>query len=101
MKRTISAAAVAILALANLLVHAAPGETHTGQGTVNRVDANAGKVNMTHGPIASLKWPGMTMDFTVKDKQALAGLKTGQKVEFRLTEQSKGHYVITEIVLAK
>jgi Cu(I)/Ag(I) efflux system membrane fusion protein len=74
---------------------------HRGHGTVNSVDAKAGKVNLTHGPIATLKWPGMTMDFAVSDKQALAKLKAGQKVEFKVAEQSKGQYVITEIGPAK
>ena len=78
-----------------------PEQAHKGRGTVNGVDAKAGKVNLTHGPIASLKWPGMTMDFAVSDKQALAKLKPGQKVEFKLVEKTKGQYVITEIAPAK
>ena len=80
---------------------AAPEQAHKGRGTVNGVDAKAGKVNLTHGPIATLKWPGMTMDFAVSDKQALAKLKPGQKVEFKLVEKTKGQYVITEIAPAK
>jgi Cu/Ag efflux protein CusF len=70
---------------------------HKGEGTVNSVDAKAGKVNLSHGPIQALKWPAMTMDFSVKDKQRLAKLKPGQKVTFKLTEESKGQYTITEI----
>ncbi|MBI4205820.1 MAG: copper-binding protein [Betaproteobacteria bacterium] len=98
MKRiTATIAAFAFLVLASGSIHAAEGEAHKGQGTVNRVDANAGKINLTHGPIPSLKWPGMTMDFAVKDKQGLAKLKAGQKVEFKVAEQSKGQYAITEI----
>ena len=98
MKRiTATIAAFAFLVLASGSIHGAEGEAHKGQGTVNRVDANAGKVNLTHGPISSLKWPGMTMDFAVKDKQGLAKLKAGQKVEFKVAEQGKGQYVITEI----
>ena len=79
----------------------AQGQVHKGQGTVDRVDDKAGKINLTHGPIATLKWPGMTMGFAVSDKQALAGLKPGQKVEFKLVEKTKGHYVITEITPGK
>src|SRR5512146_3275878 len=74
---------------------AATAQVHKGRGTVNRVDVNAGKVNITHGPIRSLNWPGMSMDFTVKDKQGLAKLKPAQKVEFKLAEQSRGQYVVT------
>ncbi|HJX18426.1 MAG TPA: copper-binding protein [Acidiferrobacterales bacterium] len=84
----------------------AAGETgpaasiHKGEGTVHRVDAAAGKLNMTHGPIKSLKWPGMTMDFRVKDKAVLTGIKPGQQVEFDL-EKSDSQYVITRITPAR
>jgi Cu(I)/Ag(I) efflux system protein CusF len=47
--------ALAFLVLASGSIHAAEGEAHKGQGTVNRVDANAGKINLTHGPIPGLK----------------------------------------------
>jgi Cu(I)/Ag(I) efflux system protein CusF len=81
--------------------NSAQGQVHKGQGTVNRIDEKAGKLNLTHGPIATLKWPGMTMNFTVSDRQSLAKLKPGQKVEFKLVEKSKGQYVITEIAPVK
>ncbi len=75
-------------------------QSHPGQGTVNSVDAKAGKVNLTHGPVPTLNWPGMTMDFPVADKQALAKLKPGQKVEFKVVEKAKGQFVIGEIAPA-
>ena len=43
----------------------------------------------------------MTMDFAVKDRQALARLTPGQKVNFMVIEQPKGRYVISEISPAK
>jgi Cu/Ag efflux protein CusF len=43
----------------------------------------------------------MAMNFAVSDRQALAGLKPGQKVEFKLVEKTKGQYVITEIAPVK
>lgn len=75
-------------------------QAHPGQGTVNGVDAKAGKVNLTHGPVPTLNWPGMTMDFPVADKQALTKLKPGQKVDFKVVEKSKGQFVISEIAPA-
>jgi Cu/Ag efflux protein CusF len=98
---TANIAAFAFLVLASWSIHAAQGDAHKGQGTVNRVDANTGKINVTHGPIPGLKWPGMTMDFAVKDKQGLAKLKAGQKVEFKVVEQPRGQYVVTDIAPAK
>lgn len=102
MKRNcLSAAALVLLTFTALSVQAADNRVHRGQGTVNQVDAAASKVNMTHGPIQTLKWPGMTMNFVVKDKRLLDGLKSGQKVDFSLAEQAKGQYVITQIAPAK
>ncbi len=74
---------------------------HSGEGTVNKVDVAAGKINLTHGPIKSLGWSGMTMDFPVKDKALLSGLKPGQKVAFELEKTPDGRYPITRITPAK
>ena len=84
----------------NMDSHAAV-QSHEGKGTINSVDAKSGKINMTHDPITSLNWPGMTMDFEVQDKAALTGLKPGQKVTFKLVETRKNKYVISEITVAK
>lgn len=77
------------------------GKTHHGIGVINTVDAKKSKVNMTHEAIPSLDWPGMTMNFKVTDKKAMAMLKPGDKVEFELAEQPKGQYVITKIAPAR
>ncbi|MFA5123936.1 efflux RND transporter periplasmic adaptor subunit, partial [Zavarzinia sp.] len=37
--------------------------SHQATGTLDGIDAKTGSVTVTHGPVASLKWPGMTMDF--------------------------------------
>lgn len=76
-------------------------ETHHGKGKINRVDVKAGVINITHEPIASLRWAGMTMDFDVQDKAMLRNLKKGQKVVFNLIEAVKGKYVISEITAVK
>ncbi len=41
-------------------------------------------MELDHEPIPSLKWPRMTMEFSVADKAALARLKKGDAVEFEL-----------------
>lgn len=75
-------------------------ESYAASGTVNRVDTQAGQVNTTHGPIADLGWPGMTMSFPVKDKAVLRHITPGERVDFRLTQED-GRYVITKIAAAK
>ncbi len=78
----------------------AAGQAHKGQGTVNSVDAKAGKVNLTHGSIVTLKWPGGTMDFQVKNTAVLKGVAPGQKVEFDIVQAGPGEFVITRIAPA-
>jgi Cu/Ag efflux protein CusF len=79
----------------------AQAEKPAGQGTLNSVDAKAPKLNVTHGPIAGLKWPGMTMDFSVAPGVDLVGLKPGSKIAFTLSRGADGTYVIDEIKLAE
>src|SRR3989338_2637807 len=47
--------------------HAAVG--HRVQGTLNAVNAD-GTVNITHGPVETLDWPGMTMDFVLANSSS-------------------------------
>ena len=71
-------------------------QSHQATGVVIRVDAAKGVVALQHGPIKSLDWPGMTMDFSVRDPKLLTAIKPKQKVTFELVEE-KGRYVITSI----
>ena len=64
------------------------------------MDAKTASVTLAHGPIASLKWPAMTMDFKVKDAALLRAVKPGQKVVFDLTGEASGEYVIVRIQAA-
>ncbi len=72
---------------------AAPA-THRGEGRVEAVDAKTASVTLAHGPIPTLKWPAMTMDFKVKDAALLRTLKPGQKIDFDTVAGAPGEYVI-------
>lgn len=74
-------------------------QSHKAKGTLNKVNPD-GSVNITHGPVASLGWPGMTMNFQVKDKALLKGINPGQKISFEIGKTASG-YVITAISAAK
>jgi len=52
-------------------------------GTVEKVDAGAGKVTIDHGPIPNLDMDAMTMVFRVQDSGLLQGVKAGDKVQFQ------------------
>jgi Cu(I)/Ag(I) efflux system membrane fusion protein len=88
--------------------HGAPGHDHAhdhrpectqpaplAQGTVDEVDAAAGRIKLTHGPIPSVGMPGMTMGFRA-DPALLKGIAPGQTVEFDV-EKRGGDYVVTRL----
>jgi len=72
------------------------GKAHKGAGTVKKVDPAGGKVTIAHGPIPTMKWPAMSMTFTVKDKALLGKFSQDKKVEFEFVEQGS-NYVITSV----
>ncbi len=55
----------------------------TVSGTVEKVDAGAGKVTIDHGPIPNLDMDAMTMVLRVRDPALLQGVKEGDKVRFQ------------------
>ncbi|WP_374487303.1 efflux RND transporter periplasmic adaptor subunit [Zoogloea sp.] len=68
---------------------------HRAEGTVGSVDAKDGTVSLSHGPVASLKWPAMTMEFKVANPSLLQALKPGVKVDVEFVERQPGEWVIT------
>ena len=75
----------------------AQADKPSGEGKVNSIDATGRKINMTHGPVAALKWPGMTMDFVVAPGVDLTVLKPGAKILFTLKPGADGMYMIDAI----
>ena len=69
-------------------------------GEVRKVDKDAKKITIKHGPLASLDMPAMTMVFQVKDPAMLDQVKAGDKVKFQ-AEKIGAAYTITKIEPAK
>lgn len=77
---------------------AAKSISHQGAGKVISIDRQRLKVKLEHGPIASLNWPGMTMDFAVTRAGLLEKLQPGAQVTFRLVPgDAPGRWVIDQI----
>lgn len=74
--------------------------SHKGTATVKAIDWNKNIVKLAHDPIASLKWPAMTMNFQIKEHTLMQGIKVGDSVAFTFI-QSNGDYVITHIQPSK
>ncbi len=68
---------------------------HNATGVVTKPPAN-GKVTIKHDPVPSLKWPGMTMGFVVKDKAVADKLKPGAKIEFQFVQEGRD-YIVTSV----
>ena len=69
-------------------------------GEVRRIDKDAKKLTIRHGPIKSLDMPPMTMVFQVKDAALLDKVSPGDKVRFH-AEKIRGGYQVTEIETVK
>jgi Cu(I)/Ag(I) efflux system membrane fusion protein len=70
---------------------------HQATGTVDSVDLKDGTVNLSHGPVASLKWPAMTMEFKTANPALLQALKPGAKASVEFVERQPGEWVITSV----
>lgn len=65
-------------------------------GEVRKVDKEAKKLTIRHGPIANLDMPAMTMVFHVKDEAMLDRVKPGDKIKFA-AEKVGGAFTVTRI----
>ena len=96
MKSTITASLLALACFAVAAQTPATSPKEMADAEVRKVDIDAKKVTLKHGPIKNLDMPGMTMVFQVKDATLLDKLKTGDKIRFS-AEQQQGAYVVTGI----
>ncbi|MBC7833066.1 MAG: efflux RND transporter periplasmic adaptor subunit [Hyphomicrobium sp.] len=71
----------------------APAGVYAGEGKVESVEADG--ITISHGPVAALKWPPMTMGFGKPDPKAFADIKPGDTVRF---EFKKGGAMDHELV---
>jgi Cu/Ag efflux protein CusF len=70
------------------------------EGEVRKVDKEAKKITIKHGPLKNLDMPPMTMVFQVKDPALLDKVKAGDQVKFR-AEKLGGAFTVTAIEPAK
>ena len=70
------------------------------EGEVRKVDKEAKKITIKHGPLQSLDMPAMTMVFQVKDPALLDKVKAGDKIRFQ-AEKTGGAFTVTQIETVK
>ena len=94
MKRTLSAL---LIAITFLTAFAQGAMKDAAEAEVRKIDKDAKKITLKHGPIKNLDMPGMTMVFQVRDAallDKLSLLTPGDKIIFT-AEQLQGAYVVT------
>ena len=69
-------------------------------GEVKKIDKDAGKITIKHGPLTNLDMPGMTMVFRVKESAMLDAVKSGDKIKF-VAEKVGGTLTVTSMQPAK
>lgn len=78
----------------------AAGKAQLADAQVKKVDKAAGKVTLSHGPLANLDMPAMTMAFKVKDAAWLDQLKAGDKIRF-MADSVNGTLTVVQFEPAK
>ncbi len=65
-------------------------------GEVRKVDKDAQKITIRHGPVPGVDMPAMTMVYRVKDAAMLDQVKAGDRVKFQ-AEKVGGAFTVTKI----
>jgi len=68
--------------------------THRATGQVTVV--NDDTVMISHGPVAALNWPAMTMTYEVRDPALVADLQPGEEISFAFRREEFS-YVLTDV----
>src|SRR5258708_38090104 len=91
-KMKLNKLAAAALALSVFASSAASAQDGIVKGVVKKIDAGAGKITLTSGPIKSLDMDddNMTMVFRVQDPAMLKQVKVGDKVQFEAEPATAG-----------
>jgi Cu(I)/Ag(I) efflux system membrane fusion protein len=94
------AASVPVPAMAPASGPAAPGPTvHKAEGKVESVASDA--ITISHGPVATLKWPAMTMGFAKTAPDAFPDIKPGDTVRFEFKEGGPTGYELVSVQRVK
>jgi Cu(I)/Ag(I) efflux system membrane fusion protein len=87
-------------ALSGLSSPPAQRPTHRAQAKIEAIDAAAGSVTLEHGPVETLKWPAMTMEFKLAEPAMAANLQPGADVAIEFEERGTGEFVVTRVTPA-
>ncbi len=97
MKTLLRLSAVAALAL-SAASSFADVNTYRAHGTIQSIDASAGKVTLVQDAVTDLGWPVRTMTYRVDGDHVLDGIKSGQQVDVTFSSttpyQASAHFIM-------
>ncbi len=68
-------------------------------GTIDDLDLNSGTATITHGPMAEIGMPGMTMDFPIDPGLDMASLKTGVQMTLTFARPDGLNMILSDVEL--
>jgi Cu(I)/Ag(I) efflux system membrane fusion protein len=72
-----------------------PVVTHRAQGRIERIDGST--LTVSHGPVPSLKWGAMTMEFAAPKSGVPVGVAVGDAVSFEFVQTPAGDFAVTRL----
>lgn len=94
-QQRLAQAVAAALAVGSFYSAPALSQQASASGEVRRIDAEAGKITIKHGPIGDLGLSAMTLVYHI-DPSLLGNIKPGDKVKFTAKREGS-QYVIVAI----
>jgi Cu(I)/Ag(I) efflux system periplasmic protein CusF len=79
---------------------AKPAAAAMADGEVKKIDREAGKITIKHGPLTNLDMPAMTMVFRVNDPGMLDRVQAGDKIKFA-ADKVNGAYTVVQLAPAQ
>ena len=73
----------------------AGAQSHRADGKLERI--GKGDLTISHGPVPSIQWGPMTMDFNAPKGGLPAGLKEGDPITFEFIPSKEGSFEVTKI----
>ncbi len=96
---SLGAVSLALLLGATAFAEPAPAP-ELARGIVKKIDLEQGKMTISHGPLAKLDMPPMTMVFRVADPALLNQAKVGDAIRFD-ADKINGAYTVLSIAQEK
>ena len=78
---------------------AAAPQLHSGDAKVEKVGKDS--ITLSHGPIPSMQWGPMTMEFKLPKEGVPPGIAEGSNVHFEFKQDPQGRFEITSIQVRK